>query len=240
MAVTWCCWRGVRFCRIWFPYRIKHLYSTVFQHVFGVLLRCPLQFNSVSKPKVAKRSSSNGRWSAKVFYIIFSGIYKTALDITDILAVLPLSFESNLRHFHLIQMHWLTSRDHTMTIISISQMSTTNSLQLNICSVVLQWSETYFFLFQDLFCLVFAIMLRITRSITLVGRRRRLIIPLFWQSRVLPFFWRGIISGCVQSLGHCPLIQIFWHTTVKALMTPGPPGFRILAWMLSTPGESLL
>ena len=41
-----------------------------------------------------------------------------------------------------------------------------------------------------------------------------------------------IINDSVQSLDHCPLVQIFWHTTAKTSILPGPPCFRFLARML--------
>ena len=44
-------------------------------------------------------------------------------------------------------------------------------------------------------------------------------------------------SPRVAFLGHCPPVDIFSHTTVKASIILGPPLFRTSAGMLSTPGD---
>ena len=105
-----------------------------------------------------------------------------------------------------------------LILIWCSRLLSTNSLKLNNCStsVVVLCDLKHAFSSSKI-----VFLLRITCNTTLLGCSS--------GSHVLYYS----SEDCVQSLGHCPVVQIFW----QALTTPGPPCFWISAGMLlSTPG----
>ena len=95
-----------------------------------------------------------------------------------------------------------------------SNFFSTNTVRLNICSVVLLYDLQPAVSSSKIRSAWLTSLLRITRDMTLLG----------WL--IGPFFGRGIINDCVQSSGHCPL-GIGPNFPVKASATPGPQYFRI-------------
>ena len=154
----------------------------------------------------------------------------------DIFFVLPLSFETNTRHFYLEILHRSLHRTTLMTSNSrlpmlysfkdrhrLSCQTRSNaflkSMQL--------WNYDYLAFWCSKSFSINTLKLNIYSVIWILPVPLPIVLW-FWQSRTLPVFGRGIMSNCVQSSGHCPLASPDF-VIYKALMTPSPPCLRISA-----------
>ena len=135
-------------------------------------------------------------------------------------------FQRFSSHQYVIRQYWLNAVDDNVAFVGAdfhavassflqsfydflwcSKSFSTNSLQLNICSVV---GSSVIWNLPVPFHARFTALLRITRSMTLLGWLIRLIVLQFWQSRLLPFSeeeWSVTVSSSWAI--HCPLVQIF-------------------------------